>query len=295
MKREQRYGIKSLSKDFPTEAKVLEFLFDAQHSRECSCGGSYSLKSGRRQFQCSKCRYQIAPTANTLFHKSDTPLTLWFKAILTFSNAKSGISAKEMERQLEVTYKTAWRMLHLIRKALEQEGKLSGDVEMDTAYFGGKKNAGKNNENLSEAVKAKSVVMGAVQRGGKARLLIVPDAKAETHGKFLNEAVEKDGTRLMTDKTNRLDKVAVGFNRHSVDHGRGEYVRGDVHANTIEAFWSHIKRSITGTHKVVSKKYLQEYLNGFVFLRNNRHSDKERFWILLSSLLSASAPQKIAF
>ena len=140
-KREQRYGIKSLQKDFPTEAKVLEFLFDAQHSRECSCGGSYSLKSGRRQFQCSKCRYQIAPTANTLFHKSDTPLTLWFKAILTFSNAKSGISAKEMERQLEVTYKTAWRMLHLIRKALEQDGKLSGDVEMDTAYFGGKKNA----------------------------------------------------------------------------------------------------------------------------------------------------------
>ncbi len=117
MKREQRYGIKSLSKDFPTEAKVLEFLFDAQHSRECSCGGSYSLKSGRRQFQCSKCRYQIAPTANTLFHKSDTPLTLWFKAILTFSNAKSGVSAKEMERQLAVTYKTAHRMKRLIHLA----------------------------------------------------------------------------------------------------------------------------------------------------------------------------------
>ena len=98
MKREQRYGIKSLQKDFPTEARVLEFLFDAQHSRECNCGGSYSLKTGRRQFQCSKCRYQIAPTANTLFHKSDTPLTLWFKAILTFSNAKSGISAKEISK-----------------------------------------------------------------------------------------------------------------------------------------------------------------------------------------------------
>ena len=288
MKREQRYGIKSLAKDFPSEEGVLDFIFDAQHSRQCSCSGSYSLKMGRRQYQCSKCRFQIAPTANTIFHKSDTPLTLWFKAILIFSNAKSGISAKELERQLEVTYKTAWRILHRIRKALEQDGKLSGDVEMDTAYFGGRKNAGKNNENLSDAMKAKSVVMGAVQRGGNARLLIVPDAKAKTHGDFLNEMIDPQGTRFMTDKTNRLNKVAVGFNRHAVDHGRGEYVRGDVHANSIEGFWSHIKRSITGTHKVVSRKYLQEYLDGFVFLRDNRYSDKERFWKLLSILITPS-------
>lgn len=288
MKREQRYGIKSLTKDFPTEQKCLDFLFDAQHSRKCSCGGLYSLKQGRKTYQCSKCRYQIAPTAYTLFHKSDTPLTLWFKAILTFSNAKSGISAKEMERQLEVTYKTAWRILHLIRKALEQEGMLSGDVEMDTAYFGGRFKSGKNNEKQKEAIKAKTVVMGAVQRGGNARLMIVPDSTAKTHGEFLNKTIDPNGTRLMTDKTNRLEKVAMGFNRHAVDHGRHEYVRGDVHANTIEAFWSHLKRSITGTHKVVSRKYLQEYLNGFVFLRDNRHSDKERFWKLLSLLTNPS-------
>ena len=287
-KREQRYGIKSLEKDFTIDEDCLEFIFDAQHSRKCSCGGSYSLKAGRRQYQCSKCRFQIAPTAYTLFHKSDTPLTLWFKAILTFSNAKSGISAKEMERQLEVTYKTAWRILHLIRKALEQDGKLSGDVEMDSAFFGGRFKSGKDNAKQKEAIAAKTVVMGAVQRGGKARLLIVPDNKAKTHGDFLNEMIDPQGTRLLTDKTNRLDKVAIGFNRHSVDHGRGEYVRGDVHANTIEGFWSHIKRSITGTHKVVSKKYLQEYLNAFVFHRNNRYSDKERFWALLGILITPS-------
>ena len=288
MKREQRYGIKSLAKDFPTEESVLDFIFDAQHSRQCSCGGSYSLKMGRRQYQCSKCRFQIAPTANTLFHKSDTPLTLWLKAILTFSNAKSGISAKEMERQLEVTYKTAWRILHLIRKALGQSGKLQGDVEMDTAYFGGRFKSGTYNERQKEAIAAKAVVMGAVERKGNARLIVVQDSKAKTHGDFLDETVVIEGTRLFTDNTNRLNKVAVGFNRHTVDHGRGEYVRGEVHANTIEAFWSHIKRSINGTHKVVSKKYLQEYLDGFVFLRDNRHSDKERFWLLLSTLLNPS-------
>lgn len=287
-KREQRYGIKSLEKDFTTDEDCLEFIFDAQHSRKCSCGGSYSLKAGRRQFQCSKCRFQIAPASNTLFHKSDTPLTLWFKAILIFSNAKSGISAKELERQLEVTYKTAWRILHRIRKALEQDGKLSGDVEMDSAFFGGRFKSGKDNARQKEAIAAKTVVMGAVQRGGKARLLIVPDNKAKTHGNFLNEMIDPQGTRLLTDKTNRLDKVAVGFNRHSVDHGKGEYVRGDVHANTIEGFWSHIKRSITGTHKVVSRKYLQEYLNAFVFHRNNRYSDKERFWALLGILITPS-------
>ena len=135
MNRQNRYGIKSLERDFPTDEACLTFLFDAQHSRKCECGGHYSLKTGRRQFQCSKCRYQISPTAQTVFHKSDTPLTLWFKAILTFSNAKSGISAKEMERQLEVTYKTAWRILMLIRKSLQQSGKLRNNRHSDKERF----------------------------------------------------------------------------------------------------------------------------------------------------------------
>src|SRR3990167_2054897 len=288
MKRTNRYGMVQLRKDFPTDEACLEFVFTALHTKECACGGVYKAREGRKQYQCSKCRFHISTLAGTVFHKSDTPLTLWFAAILAFSNAKSGISAKELERQLETTYKTAWRILHLIRKALAQDGKLKGDVEMDTAYFGGRFKSGKYNEKQKEAIAAKSVVMGAVQRGGNARLIIVPDGKAKTHGEFLAETITPDGTRLMTDKTNRLDKVAVGFNRHSVDHSRGEYVRGDVHANTIEAFWSHIKRSITGTHKVVSKKYLQEYLDGFVFLRNNRHSDRERFACLLGILLQTA-------
>lgn len=283
-----KYGLKQLRKDFPTDRACLEFAFDTLHSRECSCGGVYAPVKGRKQFYCSKCRFQIAPLSGTIFHKSDTPLTLWWHALWVFSNAKSGVSAKEMERQLAVTYKTAWRMLSLIRKALKQDGKLSGTVEMDTAYFGGRKNAGKDNENLSEAVKAKAVVMGAIERGGKARLMIVPDAKAKTHGDFLAEVVDPRGTRLMTDKTNRLDRVALGFNRLTVDHSKGEYARGDVYANTIDAFWSHIKRSITGTHKVVSKKHLQEYLDAFVFHRNNGDSDKQRFFALLQIVMQGA-------
>jgi transposase-like protein len=284
-----KYGLKQLRKDFPNDKACLDFAFDTLHSRECSCGGVYALRLARKQFQCSKCRFAISPLADTIFEKSSTPLVLWWHALWVFSNAKSGISAKELERQLAVTYKTAWRILSQIRKALKQDGQLSGDVEMDTAYFGGRKNAGKNNENLSEAMKAKSVVMGAIERGGKARLMIVPDSTAKTHGDFLAEVVDPRGTRLMTDNTNRLDKVALGFNRLTVDHSKGEYVKGDVYANTIDAFWSHIKRSINGTHKVVSKKHLQEYLDAFVFHRNNGDSDKQRFFVLLENVLRFGA------
>lgn len=288
MTKENRYGLNSFKKDFPTEEACLELIFASLHSTACSCGGAYSLIKGRKQYQCSKCRFQIAPTANTIFHKSATPLTLWFHAIHVFSNAKSGISAKQMERDLEVTYKTAWRMLHMIRKALKQDtDKLSGDVEMDTAYFGGRKNAGRNNENLGSAVAAKSIVMGAVARKGKMRALVVPDATAVTHGDFLIGNVARENTRLMTDKSNRYVHSARLYNREWVDHSRKEYVRGDVYTNTIETFWSHVKRSIKGTHKVISKQHLQSYLDGFVFHYNNRYSDKQRFSLLLETLLHA--------
>lgn len=282
-----KYSIQNLKKDFPTDEACAEVIFDALHSRKCSCGGHYKQLKGRRQFQCSKCRFQIAPTAGTIFHKSPTPLTLWFHAIFVFSNAKSGISAKEMERQLGVTYKTAWRILSLIRKALTQDtDKLSGDVETDGAYFGGKKNAGRNNEKLSQAMKAKSVLMAAVERGGEMRAKVIPDMKAANVTQFIKSNVKK-GSRLLTDKSRNYDQVAKGYHRHSVDHHRGEYVRGDIHVNNIETFWAHVKRSIKGTHKVISKKYLQAYLDGFVFHYNNRRNDKERFASLLGTLLHA--------
>ncbi len=292
----KKYGLKSLKKDFPNDAVCVSFIFDALHSRECSCGGSYvplfkpvnGALVGRRQFQCSKCRFQIAPTAGTIFHKSDTPLTLWFSAILIFSNAKSGISAKEMARQLEVTYKCAWRILMLIRKALAQDDdKLSGDVETDAAYFGGKGNAGKNNEGLSAVIKKKGVVMAAIERGGKMKADVVPNLAAKIIGSFLDKHVATEKTRLLTDQSKSYELVARGYDRHSVNHSQGEYVRGDIHINNVEQFWAHVKRSIKGTHKVISRAYLQQYIDGFVWHYNNRRTDRERFSVLLSTLLHA--------
>ena len=298
MSKATKYSLVDLKRDFSNDAVAVEFIFDARHSRKCSCSGVYQplfkwdteqkKLIGRRQFQCSTCRYQIAPTAGTIFHKSDTPLSLWFHAIWVFSNAKSGISAKEMERQLGVTYKTAWRILKLIRTALGQGGKkLKGDVEMDEAYFGGHHYGGKNNKQLGRSMRKKSVVIAAVKRDGAMKAEVVPNATADTIGQFLNKNVAKDGTRLLTDESNRYDRVAKGYDRHMVNHSQSEFVRGDVHINHIETFWAHVKRSMKGTHKVISKQYLQSYLDGFVFHYNNRSNDNQRFVDLLSILLHA--------
>jgi len=115
MAKETKYSIRNLKADFPNEEAYLALIFDTLHTKECTCGGTYKQIKRRKQYQCGKCRFQIAPASTTIFHKSDTPLSLWFHAIFIFSNAKSGISAKELERQLGVTYKCAWRILSLIR------------------------------------------------------------------------------------------------------------------------------------------------------------------------------------
>jgi ribosomal protein L22 len=282
-----KYGVRELRADFPNDEKCVEYIFNALHSKKCSCGGEYKPLKGRRQYQCSKCRFQIAPTAGTIFHKSDTPLSLWFEAIFRFSNAKSGFSAKQLERDLNVTYKTAWRILRLIRKALAKENKgyLQGSVEMDEAYFGGKGEGGKYNQFHKEAMENKTPIIGAVEREGKLIAKVVKNIKAETIAKFLDQNIDPMDTRLMTDNSNRYNNAAWGYDRQTVTHSKKEFVRGDIHVNNIESFWAHFKRSAKGTHKVISRKFLQSYLDGFVFHYNNRRNDRERFSSLLGALL----------
>src|SRR3990167_10996862 len=145
------FGLRSLRKRFPTDRECLDFLFKLRHEKRCSCGGVFKRIEGRRKYYCSRCSRQIAPTAGTIFEKSKVPLTLWFHALMMFSNAKSGLAAKTIQRDLEITYRSAWRMATLIRSVLEQsEEPLRGVVESDMAYFGGRGHAGRNNERLSE-------------------------------------------------------------------------------------------------------------------------------------------------
>jgi len=296
MARSDKYGVRELHRDFPDNAACLTFIFDSLHNRQCSCGGTFFLRLQRKVFQCSKCHCQIAPAANTILHKSSTPLTLWFQAFLLFSNAKSGVSAKQLERHLAVTYKCAWRVLFLIRKTLHQFGELlKGEVESDGAYFGGRRDAGKNNERLSQAVRAKTVVLGALERGGDVRATVVPNLEARTIRSFVVKNVDSTShTLLLTDGASAYRKLVPDYDHHSVDHGKKEYHRGYVQVNNMENFWAHCKRSIKGVHKTISKQHSQTYLNAFVFHYNNRHNDRKRFLALLDIVLFASKGRKIA-
>jgi len=291
MARVTKYGIRELHKHFPTSKSCLEFIFDSLHTRECSCGGTYVIRLKRKLFQCSRCHTQISPTAGTIFHKSSTPLILWFHALLMFSNAKSGISAKQLERHLAVTYKCAWRMLSLIRKTLiVADKRLQGYVESDGAYFGGRKKAGKDNVHLNQSFRAKTVALGALERGGDVKVSVVPNLEARTIEKFIMGNVHEKSF-LLTDGARGYRRLGRNYDHHTVDHHKGEYARDYVHVNSMENFWSHTKRSITGIYKKVSKKHYQSYFDAYSFLYNNRHNDRKRFEILLRLvLLSAKAP-----
>jgi len=279
MSKADKYTIQNLQRDFPNDDIALDFIFNTLHSYDCSCGGTYSKVKNRKQYQCSKCRYQIAPTAGTIFHKSATNLTTWFYALFVFSNAKSGISAKELERQIGVTYKCAYRILKQIREALSQDNdKLDGDVETDTGFFGGKVKG----KGYAKAYESKSSVMVAIARGGKMKAMVMNSIGKQAHDDFLRNNVAKTA-RLLTDGAPVYKNA--GYKNEQVIHSKKEYARGDVHINTVESFFGHVKRSINGTYKTISRKQLQAYLDSFVFHYNNRHSDTDRFAVLLGTVL----------
>ncbi len=278
MARADKYGLRELRADFGTDEACLTFLFDSLHSRTCSCGGTYRFKSPRK-YQCSKCRFQISPTAGTIFENSQTPLTLWFHALYLFSNAKSGLSASQLERDLNITYKTSWRILSLIRSSLKPTGLLQGTVEVDEAYLGGVR------LKKDRALKPKAV--GLVERGGGVRAMVVP----WTSAKELLWAITNNvtpGATVYTDGNpsyKRVPKSGYGWDR--VNHSAHEYVRGKVHVNSVEAFWGHVKRSLKGVHKTVSQQHLQTYLDAYAW-HYSRHNDRARFGELLGAVLSSA-------
>lgn len=205
---------------------------------------------------------------------------------MLFSNSKSGVSAKTLERELEVTYKCAWRILSQIRKSLPQPTRpLTGKVEIDTGYIGGREKAGKNNKRKSQVIASKSVVVVAVERGGEMRAKILPNSGGATIQKFIKDSVQKKGTTLITDAAGSYIALDTIYKRYKVTHYKKEYVRGNVHINTAEMFFGHLKRSFRGTFKVISKQHLQTYLDSFVFLYNNRRNDRHRFEEMLGALL----------
>lgn len=187
-------------------------------------------------------------------------------------NSKKGVSAKQLERSLGVTYKTAWRIAMQIRRAMRPgygfEDKLAGIVEVDDAYIGGRRSGGKS----GRGAPGKEIVLGIRERGGQMVACVIPDVKATTLAEVLNAVVSMDAKLLCTDELRSYRKATAGYTHATVCHSK-TFVNGNVHTMGVESFWSLFKRAIIGVYHRVSAKHLQAYLNEFVFRFNNRHNE----------------------
>lgn len=270
---------------FPTDEACMEHIKcsrygDRHDCEKCGRDSQFYRVKARTCYACEHCGHQIYPMAGTPFESTRTKLRLWFFVMFLFCASRNGVSAKEVQRQTGVTYKTAWRMCNKIR---EYMGYVDGDprlggrgmppVEADKAFLGGKDKMGEDD---------KAVVFGAVERGGSVVTRIVPDKRSVTASKAVLETVKKGG-RVYTDYGIEFGGVqALGYDQERVNHRAKEFVRGDVHTNTIEAFWLIVKRGISGTYVWCSKRHLQTYLYEFEFRWNLRHDPQLMFPLLTS-------------
>lgn len=282
-----KFTIRQFNDIYPDDAACLDTLFQARYGSLTTCPGckketTFYRVATRKVYGCQWCGYQLSPTAGTIFHKSSTSLRDWFYAIYLFASSRNGVSAKELERQLGVTYKTAWRMARQIRVLCNASGDiLSGVVEADETYMGGRKKPG----TPGRGVVGKTPVVGQVERHGEVRAQVTKDTTKMTVVPLVRQNVAI-GAKLMTDEYlsyKGADKL--GYIHQTVTHYQGEYARDDVHTNTIEGFWSQLKRSIDGTYHAVSPKHLQLYVNEFAYRYNARAASTHLFHLMLGQVV----------
>ena len=300
---ESSHSFMEFTREFPDDAACLDYLWRQRYSADgstafcerCNKPRTHKRYEGRPSYDCTACGLHIHPTAGTIFHKSSTSLHLWFFAMYVMASTRCGISAKQLERELGVTYKTAWRMFNLIRNEVmaDDDGRLSGDVEADETLIGGKM---RNSERRKrEALgwdkkkydhEKKTMVFAAVERGGRVKAMVVPDSRGETLASSLAEFVEPDAV-LFTDEWAGYNKPGRTFRaHHQIRHRDRIYVDGWTHTQTAEGFFSLLKNALRGVHHGVSDKWLQGYLNEYVWRYNRRHQPRAMFLDLLDTAAS---------
>lgn len=312
---ESRYSLMEFMADFPDDATCLEWLWvnryapDGKHAYCEKCErvrvhSRYHTSQRRQSWTCTGCGNHVHPTAGTIFHKSSTSLHLWFYAMYLMTSTRCGISAKQLERELGVTYKTAWRIFTKIRQELmeQDDDPMSGEVEMDEMYMGGKPRQSDRTKwahmpmeyhRRSAAQKwsaeHKTPVFGMVQRGGKVAAYVVPSTRAKTLENHARHRV-LPASVVYTDEAPQYGPIAKrqGYDHKRIHHQAHVYVDGNVHTNTIEGFWSLVKRGISGVYHNVSAKHLQGYLNEYAWRYNHRDLDgPAMFGLLLARALDA--------
>jgi len=289
----EKFTVRDFFNRFPTDDACLEHVMEVRYGQRHKCEhcgeeATFHKITERKAYACSRCGHHIYPCAGTVFQDSRTSLQLWFYAIYLFVTTRHGVSGKELERQLGVTYKTAWRMGQHIRKLMSNaEGFaiLQGHVELDEAYVGGKR-PGKRGRGAA----GKTIVMGLKERGGRIVTETIPNVKMATLRNVVLRNV-RDGSIVSTDELMSYGLLnGDGYKHGTVKHGVKEWAYYDYrhnathHTNNVEGFWHLFKASVRGTHVHVSQKYMQRYLDEFTFRSNHRHMQNAMFDLLIGAV-----------
>lgn len=283
---ESTYSVFEFDAEFPDDAACLDHLVgklypDGIYCPKCQKVTKHHRETNRPSYACQYCGHHEHPLKGTIFENSATSLRLWFYAMYLMASTRCGISAKQLERELGVTYKTAWRIFNKVRELLYQDEELlAGAIEMDEAYIGGMAKWRSAARSKARGTKTgrpqdKTPVLGIAQRGqngskGKIHAVVVDDV---TEAAMIPYAQKKilPGSMIYTDQWGAYRNLEnMGYQHSAVRHDQGVYVSGDAHTNTVEGFWSHLKGGVSGVYHGVSSKYLQSYLDEFVFRFNNR-------------------------
>jgi transposase len=263
---------------FPTEDSCLDHLFQVRYGTDFNCPkcerpAKYSRVKGRRAYQCNWCANQLYPTAGTPFDRTRTSLRDWFFVMFLFTTTRNGVAAKRVEREIGVTYKTAWRMCHEIRKymaALDSDDPLGGPgeiVEIDETSIGGHAHGTDGGRYAGD----KHVVLGMLEKGGELITRVVPNVKMHSLVPVVQEHV-LPGTHIHTDALPSYQHLGkLGYQHSKVRHQWKEWVGSEGQTvNHIEGFWNILKRGINGTYIHVSEKHLGKYLGEFEYRWNMR-------------------------
>lgn len=269
-------------KQYPTQEACFEHLAKVRWGERPTCpyckSQRVTIVSKENRYHCNACNTSFSVTVQTVFHKTKIDLQRWFLAISIVLNAKKGVSARQLARDIEVNKNTAWLMLMRIRRAMREQGKLfEGVIEADETYIGGK-NRNKHKDKRSTGTqgrssKDKTPVFGVLNRGGMIRARKVKDVSAHSLQMIIKQNV-KQGSYIMTDEWrgySGLDKK--NYIHARVNHGANQYVIGDAHTNSIESFWSLLKRGIMGQYHHITERYLDAYVSEFCFRHNNRENN----------------------
>ena len=299
-----RYTINDFNRQFPDDNACFEHLREQRfpdgmaYCQTCKQERQHHRVNGRPVYACDECLTQISPMAGTIFEHSSTSLRLWYYAMYLMASTRCGISAKQIQRETGVTYKTAWRMFRQIRSLLsESDMQLEGSaIEMDEMYVGGKSKGHAGRPMRGD--KQKSPVIGMVERStpervGRVKALATPNVTANQVLGLVHEYILPKST-VFTDEYPIYDRVGARVNEHKrINHSSKVYVMGDVHTNTIEGFWSLVKRGIGGVYHAVSQKYLQSYLDEYSFRYNRRDQGNLIFTSLLKRVAELAEPPAV--